>query len=212
MSNSSTKEKNIEISPFASEVVGRAGIVDEVTEERLLRAFTQIDRKKFIISGYENRVHEDVSFPIGFSQNSLRPSLLARLIGLIGIEKGMRVLEVGSGSGYGSALMLSCEAQVFCIEQAGLFAQQTRKKLDGMGHAKILIKAGDGLKGWPELAPFDAIVVTFPAREPGQDLLKQLKASGGKLVGVFGEEGDRNIWLYEQGVNLQSYQLEAVDL
>ena len=207
MKQSSITSENSVPSDFARDIVGKAGIADPVMEEKLLGAFTTVERSKFIIAGYLDRVNEDIRIPIGFSQSSLKPSTLARMIGLLGIEKGMRVLEVGAGSGYGSALMLSCGAEVFCIEQAGLLAQQTRKKLDAMGFAKILFKAGDGLKGWPELAPFDAIIVTFPASEPSRELLSQLKKDTGRLVGVFGEAGKVHLWLYDNSQS-QPYQLE----
>jgi len=208
MTDVSPSKKPFNPTPFAQDIVSRAGIVDETTEAELIRAMSLIDRSKFIVSGYEDRLTEDVSLPIGFKQMSLKPSALARSIGLLGIHKGMRVLEVGAGSGYGSALMLSMGAEVFCMEQAGLFAQQTRKKLDAMGFSKILFRAGDGSRGWAELAPFDAIIVTFPSLKPTKELLSQLRSEKGKLVGPFGNPGEEHLWLYESGKILHSYELE----
>jgi protein-L-isoaspartate(D-aspartate) O-methyltransferase len=208
MQRSSSTAAVVPPSPFAQEIVSRAGIIDEATETELLRAVTLVERQKYLVTTYAERSHEDESFPIGFKQDSLRPSTLVRLIGLLGVKKGMRVLEVGTGSGYGAALMLTMGAEVFCIEKEGLFAQQTRKKLDASGFSKILFKAGDGRKGWPEMAPFDGIIMTFPSESPTAEILSQLR-EGGRLVGAFGQPGAEKIQLYEKGAVLQHYELET---
>jgi protein-L-isoaspartate(D-aspartate) O-methyltransferase len=207
MQRSSSTAAAVIPSPFAQEIVSRAGIIDEATETELLRAATLVERQKYLVTTYAERAHEDESFPIGFKQDSLRPSTLVRLIGLLGVKKGMRVLEVGTGSGYGAALMLTMGAEVFCIEKEGLFAQQTRKKLDASGFSKILFKAGDGRKGWAEMAPFDGIAVTFPSEAPTPEILSQLR-EGGRLAGAFGPAGSEKIHLYEKGAVLQHYELE----
>lgn len=208
MTRSSSSATIVAPSPFASEIVSRAGIIDDVTEGELLRAVTLVDRKKHLVTTYAERSHEDESFPIGFKQESLRPSTLVRMIGLLGIRKGMRVLEVGAGSGYGSTLMLTMGAEVFCIEREGLFAQQTRKKLDALGFSKILFKAGDGLRGWSDVGPFDAILITFPSEEPTKEILSQLK-EGGRLVGPFGAPGTEKLHLYERSAVMRHYELEG---
>ncbi len=208
MQRSSSTAASITPSQFAQEIVSRAGIIDEATEVELLRAVTIVDRQKYLVTTYAERSHEDESFPIGFKQDSLRPSTLVRLIGLLGVKKGMRVLEVGTGSGYGAALMLTMGAEVFCIEKEGLFAQQTRKKLDASGFSKILFKAGDGRKGWTEMGPFDATIITFPSEKPSEEILSQLR-EGGRLVGAFGAPGQEKVTLYERGPILRRYELEA---
>ncbi|MDZ4784550.1 MAG: protein-L-isoaspartate O-methyltransferase [bacterium] len=208
MRSNQANNESFKPSEFSQMVVSQAGIADSEMEQKLLEAFTKIDRKKFVVTGYHNRIDEDVSLPIGYNQVSLKPSTLARMIGLLGVTKGMRVLEVGAGTGYGSAIMLHCGAQVLCIEQQGLMAQQTRKRLDALGYAKILFKAGDGLKGWPEHAPYDAILLNFPAKSPSEDLLSHLSKKNGKLVGAFGDLSSENLWLFESTETLKSYQLE----
>jgi protein-L-isoaspartate(D-aspartate) O-methyltransferase len=205
--SSSTAESFIP-SQFAQQIVARAGIIDEATELELMKALTVVDRQKYLVTTYAERANEDESFPIGFKQDSLRPSTLVRLIGLLGVKKGMRILEIGTGSGYGAALMLTMGAEVFCIEKEGLFAQQTRKKLDASGFSKILFKAGDGRKGWSEMAPFDGIIMTFPSEAPSPEVLSQLRL-GGRLVGGFGAAGSEKIHLYEKGDALNKYELEG---
>lgn len=198
---------------FAESVVDTACILDEEVAGTVLRAFASVPRHKFISEGFARRAYEDTALPIGYGQIISKPSTVARMLGLIGIRPGMRILDVGCGSGYCSAVMSAAGAQVYAIEYVGLLAQKTRKLLDGLGHHKVLVKNGDGRRGWSEFAPFDAIVVSavFPSIEP--ELLSQLKNPDGRLVAPIGNDRGQIMSLWEaKGGGVTMYQLEPCSL
>lgn len=194
---------------FAEKVVNTAGVLDEEVASRLVRAFSTVPRHKFVSEAFDRRAYEDTALPIGYGQTISKPSTVARMLGLIGVRPGMRILEIGCGSGYCSAIMSAAGAQVYAIEYVGLLAQRTRKLLDGLGFHKILVKNGDGRRGWSEFAPFDAIVVSaaFSSIEP--ELLSQLKNPDGRLVAPIGNDRGQILTLWEaKGGGVTMYQLE----
>ena len=115
---------------FASGVVDSADILDENAEQAVTEAFCSVSRSDFLQDSYKSRSLEDSSFPIDYGQYTERPTLIARVLGLSGIVKGSRVLEIGTGSGYSAALMSEMGAYVFSMERLGLLAQDARKRLD----------------------------------------------------------------------------------
>ena len=194
---------------FAENIVEKAGIIDDETSEVLVKAFASVPRDKFIAGAFNLRANEDTALPIGYGQTISKPSTVARMLGLIGLRPGMRVLEIGCGSGYCSAVMAAAGAQVFAVEYVGLLAQRTRKLLDSLNFQKILVRRGDGRRGWLEHAPYDAIVVSaaFTGIEP--ELVAQLKNPGGRMVAPVGDTAGQILTLWEAkagGVLL--YQLE----
>lgn len=194
---------------FAETIVNKAGIVDDETAEVLIDAFAAVPREKFVAQAFDRRALEDTALPIGYGQTISKPSTVARMLGLIGLRTGMRVLEVGCGSGYCSALMAAAGAQVFAVEYVGLLAQKTRKLLDSLGFQNILVRSGDGRRGWSEHAPYDAIVVSaaFETIEP--ELVSQLVNPGGRMVAPVGDNKGQILTLWEaKGGGVTLYQLE----
>lgn len=194
---------------FAENVVEQAGILDEEVAETLVKAFASVPRDQFLESGLSLRATDDVALPIGFGQTISKPSTVARMLGLIGLRRGMRVLEVGCGSGYCSAVMAAAGAQVYAVEYVGLLAQRTRKLLDRMYFQNILVRRGDGRRGWAEHAPYDAIVVSAAFEEMEPELISQLVSPGGRMVAPLGNNLGQILSLWEAkagGVTL--YQLE----
>ena len=194
---------------FAEAVINKAGIVDDDTADVLVNAFAAVPRDKFVAQAFDRRALEDTALPIGYGQTISKPSTVARMLGLIGLRRGMRILEVGCGSGYCSALMAAAGAQVFAVEYVGLLAQRTRKLLDAMGFQNVLIRSGDGRRGWAEHAPFDAIVVSaaFETIEP--ELVAQLRNPGGRMVAPVGDNRGQILTLWEaKGGGVTLYQLE----
>ena len=194
---------------FAEEVVDQAGILDEDVADTLVDAFSRVPRERFVESGLQLSAYQDDALPIGFGQTISRPSTVARMLGLVGLQRGMRVLEVGCGSGYCSAVMAAAGASVFAIECIGLLAQQTRRRLDALDYHNILIKTGDGRRGWIEHAPYDAIVLSAAFEQVDPDLVGQLINPGGRMVAPVGDSRGQILTLWEaKGGGVTMYQLE----
>lgn len=194
---------------FAEQVIENAGIVDFETEQVLLSAFSMTKREDFLPDEVTPHALKDVDLPIGFKQTSLKPSKIARMMGLVGICKHMKILEIGLGSGFSAAVMSATGANVYGIEEVGPLAQETRKRLDSLGYQNILLRNVDGSKGWNEHAPYDAIIVHFAINSEPDLLLKQLKNPGGRLVAPIGKGADADLYLYEHGERgLNKYKLE----
>jgi protein-L-isoaspartate(D-aspartate) O-methyltransferase len=199
---------------YAEKIVDAAGIIDEETALCLIRAFAVVPRDQFIPSNLVHRVHDDISLPIGYSQTQFKPSVLARMLGVIGVRPGMRVLHIGCGSGYSSAVMASAGAMVYAVEKVGMLAQRTRKLLDALGYQNVLINRGEGKKGWLEHAPYDAIVVTTVFKEIEKEMFSQLVIPGGRMVAPIGDENSQvlTLWEAKQEDEFLSYKLESIRL
>jgi protein-L-isoaspartate(D-aspartate) O-methyltransferase len=195
---------------FAENIVETAGIIDDETCSLLIKAFSTVPRHSFVAGAFNLRAYEDIALPIGFGQTISKPSTVARMLGVLGIRPGMRVLEVGCGSGYCSAVMAAAGVQVYAVEYVGLLAQKTRKLLDSLNYQKILVRRGDGRNGWKEHAPYDAIIISaaFPGIEP--ELISQLKNPGGRMVAPVGDSKGQILTLWEaKAGGVLMYQLEA---
>ena len=194
---------------FAEEVVEKVGIIDEQTADTLVRAFAAVPREKFVSEAFNTRATEDTALPIGYGQTISKPTTVARMLGLIGLKSGMRVLEVGCGCGYASAVMAAAGAQVFAVEIVGLLAQRTRKLLDSMEYQNILIRRADGRRGWLEHAPYDAIIVSTAFETVEPELVSQLVNPGGRMVAPIGDKRGQILTLWEaKGGGVTLYQLE----
>lgn len=194
---------------FAREIVGAAGVLDEETAEILVKAFASVPRSQFVAEAFNMRATQDISLPIGYGQTISKPSTVARMLAVVGIRPGMRVLEVGCGCGYASAIMAACGAQVFAVEVLGLLAQQTRRLLDHLNYQNILIRRGDGRRGWAEHAPYDAIVVSAAFENIEPELVAQLRNPGGRMVAPVGDSRGQILSLWEaKGGGVTLYQLE----
>jgi protein-L-isoaspartate(D-aspartate) O-methyltransferase len=161
--------------------VSEAGIISEDIESHVRNAFARVSRSLFVEPEYRERAEQDVDIPLPHGQWLTRPSIQIRMMALINLQRRMRIMELGFGSGYLCAVMAAAGAQVFGLETVGTFAQSSRKQLDSLGHHGVVVRRGDGKKGWPEVAPFDAIVVSYPVSSESDLPLDQL-AIGGALV------------------------------
>lgn len=204
---------------FAEQIVDAADILQEETQSSLRHAFSVVPREAFVIDSIGSRALEDRALPIEYNQSTERPSFIARTLALLAPRRGQRVLELGCGSGYTSALLAACGSLVYSVEIVGLLAQKTRHRLDALGYQNVLIFRGNGLKGWREHAPFDSILVSFPVQGIEELLLEQLKPDGGKLVAVLDREGglERDgegalgLW-QRRDQTVRFTELEAVDI
>ncbi len=158
-----------------------------ITDEKVLSAIAEIPRHLFMDSGFIDFAYQDKAFPIAASQTISQPYTVAFQTELLHIKKGDKVLEIGTGSGYQTAVLIELGAQVYSIERQKELYEITRKFLPRLGYVAKKLNFGDGYKGWPEFAPFDKIIVTAGAPFVPAPLLTQLKI-GGRLVIPVGDD------------------------
>lgn len=173
----------------------RAQLVHELAAKGIrdlavLRAISMVPRHLFVPESVRHRAYEDSALPIGGGQTISQPWVQARSLELARLTGNDRVLEVGTGSGYQTALLALCAGQVFSVERLPTLAQQARTALAQAGIANVSVMVGDGTLGWRPYAPFDAIIVAAASPEVPQPLLEQL-ASGGRLILPIGDRGQQ---------------------
>jgi protein-L-isoaspartate(D-aspartate) O-methyltransferase len=153
----------------------------DVKDPRVLEALRRVPRHRFVPDALVDQAYADRPLPIGLGQTISQPYIVALMTELVRPEPSMKVLEVGTGSGYQAAVLAGLVREVYTIEIVPELGQRAEAVLQSLGHANVHVRVGDGFGGWPEHAPFDAIVVTAaPSRIP-PPLLEQL-APGGRLV------------------------------
>jgi protein-L-isoaspartate(D-aspartate) O-methyltransferase len=147
----------------------------------VLRAFAQVPRHLFVPEAVRHRAYEDAALPIGSGQTISQPYTQARYLEALRLTGNERVLEVGTGSGYQTALLAMVADQVFSVERIPALAQQARAVLQSLGLRNVSHMAGDGTLGWRPYAPYDAIIVAAGSPEIPRPLVEQL-APGGRLI------------------------------
>ncbi len=152
-----------------------------IKDERVLRAIGKVPRHLFMDSGFIDHAYQDKAFPIAADQTISQPYTVAFQTELLQIKTGYKILEIGTGSGYQTAVLLELGAKVFSIERQQELFKKTSKFLPKLGYRAKKLIFGDGYKGLPEEAPFDSIIVTAGAPVVPKALLNQLKV-GGRLV------------------------------
>jgi protein-L-isoaspartate(D-aspartate) O-methyltransferase len=152
-----------------------------VADPRVLTALRKVPRHEFVPARWRASAYEDRPLPIGHGQTISQPYIVAAMTELTALSEGDRVLEIGTGSGYQAAVLAELGAQVYTIEILEPLAERAAQTLDSLGYDSVEVRHGDGYRGWPEAAPFDAIVVTAAAPVVPPALLEQL-AVGGHLV------------------------------
>ncbi|HRC88060.1 MAG TPA: protein-L-isoaspartate(D-aspartate) O-methyltransferase [Thermoanaerobaculia bacterium] len=152
-----------------------------VTQKAVLDAMRLVPRHEFVPSHLMSFSYLDRPLSIGYHQTISQPYMVARMTELLELGKSSKVLEIGTGSGYHAAVLSRVAGHVYSIEILEPLAERARNKLKELGYDNIEIRVGDGYRGWPEAAPFDAIVLTAAPPEIPQPLLDQLKV-GGRMV------------------------------
>jgi protein-L-isoaspartate(D-aspartate) O-methyltransferase len=164
-----------------TQIIAR-GVADTAT----LRAMRTVPRHEFVPYELRQHAYDDYPLQIGYEQTISQPYIVAFMTEQIRPRKGQRVLEIGTGSGYQAAVLAEIVDSVFTIELIGELAESAAARLRKMGYRNVLVHQGDGYQGWPEHAPFDAILVTAAAEEIPQPLLEQLKDGGTMVIPVGG--------------------------
>jgi protein-L-isoaspartate(D-aspartate) O-methyltransferase len=157
-----------------------------IDDPRTLRAMAKVAREKFIPKELQARAYEDRPLPIGYGQTISQPFIVAFMTQELKPKPTDRVLEIGTGSGYQAAVLAELVAEVYTIEIVKPLAQSAEIRLSELGYKNVHVKADDGYKGWPENAPFDAIIVTAAPDHVPQPLVEQLKEGGRMVIPVGG--------------------------
>jgi protein-L-isoaspartate(D-aspartate) O-methyltransferase len=159
-----------------------------IKDERVLAAMNAIARHLFVPESLHVSAYDDRALPIGDGQTISQPYIVAFMSELLELKGGERVLEIGTGSGYQTAVLARLAAHVFSVEIIPALGARARELLERLGFANIEIKIGDGFFGWDEKAPFDAILLTAASPRIPEPLWRQLR-EGGRLILPQGEEG-----------------------
>lgn len=164
----------------------RRRLVEELREKGIedlavLHAFDAVPRHLFVPEEVRHRAYRDTALPIGHGQTISRPSVHALHLSLAELEGGERVLEVGTGSGFQTALLARLAGEVYSVERIEPLARRARERLSSLGVEDVVLKVGDGSRGWPDAAPFDVVLVGAAAPEVPPSLRRQLSA-GGRLL------------------------------
>jgi protein-L-isoaspartate(D-aspartate) O-methyltransferase len=152
----------------------QAGVMDK----RVLSAMESVPRDLFVDRAFKDRAWEDIALPIACGQTISQPSVVAVMTEALAITPRCKVLEVGAGSGYQTAILARLARRVYAIERHRPLAREARQRLETLGITNVTMRAGDGTRGWPEQAPFDRILCAAAADDTPRVLLDQLRPGG----------------------------------
>lgn len=171
-----------------------------LTDERVLEAMRAVPRHWFVPASQQAYAYQDSPLPIGYGQTISQPFIVAYMTSVLKLEPNERVLEIGTGSGYQAAVLNEFTPHVFTIEIVRPLAERAMETFAQYGYETIQVRIGDGYQGWPEAAPFDAIVVTCAPDEIPAPLLEQLKPGGRMMIPIGPEGGLQELVLVEKDV------------
>ncbi len=178
----------------------------DIQDELVLRAMNRVPREEFIPEALRDRAYEDTPLPISDGQTISQPFIVALMTQSLKLQGTERVLEIGTGSGYQTAILGEICARVFSIERSYVLSASAGKILEALRYSNILLRVGDGTIGWEEFAPYDRILVTAAAPQIPRSLLQQLRI-GGCIVIPVGDRVQQDLKIVERtasGANIQS--------
>lgn len=159
-----------------------------VSDVQVLAALSKVQRHRFVAEALQVRAYDDKSLPIGEGQTISQPFMVGLMTQLLELRGGERVLEIGTGCGYQTAVLAEIAATVYTIERLSPLASAARATLDRCGYSNVVTRVGDGTLGWAEESPFDAIVVTAGAPQVPRPLVGQLRMGAALVFPVGGGE------------------------
>jgi len=169
--------------------------------EPVLRAMRTVPRHRFVPPELARDAYRDQPLPIGRGQTISQPTIVALMTDLLEPGFDVRVLEIGTGSGYQAAVLAECVARVYTIEIIAPLGERAREVLEALGYKNVDVRIGDGYKGWPEAAPFDAIIVTAAPDHIPQPLIDQLAPGGRMVIPVGSPYGIQNLLVITKDAN-----------
>ena len=198
--------RNRAVPPLIGQLI-RQGIHDE----RVLAAMANVPREAFVDEAFAHQAWENMALPIGFGQTISQPYIVARMTEQLLIGKPNSVLEIGTGSGYQTAVLAQLVNHVYSVERIKTLQYQAKRRLQRLDLHNVSTRHGDGWAGWPTKAPFDAIIVTAAAQVVPDALVQQLKVGGRLIIPVGETRGEQKLLLIEKtATQVRSEVLEAV--
>jgi protein-L-isoaspartate(D-aspartate) O-methyltransferase len=179
------------------QMVQRQLMTRGINDQRVLAAMAKVPREEFVAPESRLASYEDGPLPIGYGQTISQPYIVAFMTEQLRPQPSDRVLEVGTGSGYQAAILAELVSEVYSIEIVEPLGKNAEATLQRLGYKNVHLKIGDGYKGWPEEAPFEAIIVTCAPDKVPQPLVDQLK-DGGRMVIPVGERFAQQLYLLEK--------------
>ncbi len=210
---SSPSTENIQFTKQREEMVIETIEGRGITDEDVLRAMREVPRHLFVPEEHQDAAYGDFPLPIGYGQTISQPYIVALMTELLELKQGDKVLEIGAGSGYQAAILGEIPGlEVYTVEVIPELAESARARLESLGYDNVHVKQGDGYYGWPEHAPYNAIIVTAAPDYLPPPLTEQL-ANGGRMVIPIGPPGGyQTLWKFAKSADgeLQAYNMGGV--
>jgi protein-L-isoaspartate(D-aspartate) O-methyltransferase len=184
---------------LARETAGETG--NAVLDSRVLASMGRVPRHRFVPADQEPYAYANRPLPIGNGQTISQPFIVALMTDLLHLKAGDRVLEIGTGCGYQAAVLAELAREVYTIEIVVALAREAASRFAELGYRNITARGGDGYRGWPEHAPFDAIIVTAAAPEVPSALIEQLKPGGKLVIPVGSQSSGQELRVIEKDLN-----------
>lgn len=164
-----------------------------ITDPKVLSAIERVPREMFVPEGFRSRAHDNDALPIGHGQTISQPAVVAYMTRELEVENRMKVLEIGTGSGYQTAVLSRLCRRVYTVERYRALLRGAEKRFEELRLPNVTTKWDDGSKGWPEVAPFERIIVTAAAVDVPPVLLDQLAPDGIMILPVGGDDEDQQL-------------------
>jgi len=194
----SAADEEADLARAREEMVATQIAARGVRDPKTLAAMREVPRHEFVPVAGRREAYEDHPVPIGYGQTISQPYIVAFMTEALGLQRGERVLEIGTGSGYQAAVLARIASQVFSIEIVAPLAEEASARLRRLGCDNVHVRAGDGYLGWPEEAPFDAVIITAAAPRIPEPLKQQLR-DGGRLIVPVGEDWQELVLVTRRG-------------
>ncbi|MBX2998018.1 MAG: protein-L-isoaspartate(D-aspartate) O-methyltransferase [Caldilineaceae bacterium] len=172
-----------------------------IDKDQVLAAMRRVQRHRFVPSDCVHLAYEDQPLPIGYGQTISQPTIVGIMTELLNLYPGDRVLEIGTGSGYQAAVLAELDIQVYSVEIVPELAVSAAKTLLTLGYTGVHVRHADGYLGWPEHAPYDAIIVTAAAPALPPPLVNQLRAGGRLVIPIGPPDGRQYLWLFKRSAS-----------